>query len=100
MSIIEHGKWTLYTPREPYYKFKDARGILYVKRESDDMDWYEYIYGPPIKEEEDTSDLGERSAAIKKKEAVVEFDPPFETGSVRMIAHNFTGLWVVGAATF
>jgi hypothetical protein len=94
MSVIEHGKWALYTPREAYGKFKGVRGILHAKRESDDKDWYEYIYGPF---KEDAPNKLDENGAIKE-EVPDEFDPPFEARSAKMIAHNFTGQWIVGGA--
>jgi hypothetical protein len=95
MSVIEHGKWALYTPREAYGKFKGVRGILHAKRESDDKDWYEYIYGPF---QEKPAPKFNEDGTPKEEEVIKEYDPPFEARSAKMIAHNFTGLWIVGGA--
>ncbi len=77
MSVIEHGTWIRYKPHEPFGKFKNTSGIVNLKREGDDQDWYAYIYG--------------------------DDGPPFGTNSILMIAHDFTilqGTWVIGPATF
>jgi hypothetical protein len=40
-QIIDHGKWQLYTPdRLPEFA---PPGALFVRRESDGVDWYDYV---------------------------------------------------------
>jgi hypothetical protein len=41
MKILDHGKWIAYEPDVPH---KDAPlNTMYCRRESDGMDWYDYI---------------------------------------------------------
>jgi hypothetical protein len=73
MTVIYHGKWTLYKPQRPYKKFKGTDfNILYTRRDSDYRDWYVYIND----------------------------DKPFKDGSVKMIVRDQGYGWVVGAAVY
>jgi len=42
MNIIDHGKWIPYTPIP--HPANLPKNIAFAKRESDGVDWYEYIY--------------------------------------------------------
>jgi hypothetical protein len=43
MSIIEHGMWERYTPDPSTLKVLYQTNILYVRRTTDNVDWYEYV---------------------------------------------------------
>jgi hypothetical protein len=43
MNIIDHGKWLPYKPAELPYGIPDT--VLFARRESDGVDWYEYSRG-------------------------------------------------------
>lgn len=71
MKIKDHGKWVVYTPRNPV--FPDVLAdIMYAKRESDGVDWYVY------------SDFGKK----------------FDKSTVKVTCYPMDGQWIVGAATF
>jgi len=42
MKIINHGRWVPYKPSKPPGIF--PAWVSYFRRESDDQDWYDYIY--------------------------------------------------------
>jgi hypothetical protein len=46
--MIDHGTWTGYKPVNPPEDF--PMNALYAKRDSDNVDWYEYVRGDHFKE--------------------------------------------------
>jgi hypothetical protein len=44
MNIIDHGEWEVYTPS--VYPSDMPSGVVFMRRKSDLVDWYKYIYQP------------------------------------------------------
>ncbi len=41
MDVLFHGSWSPYTPKKP---LREApRGTMYVKRDKDGLDWYDFV---------------------------------------------------------
>jgi hypothetical protein len=51
MKIIDHGKWIPYKPTKDRWPEGAPLNALFAKRESDGVDWYDYVNPPKEKRE-------------------------------------------------
>jgi hypothetical protein len=49
MKIINHGSWTRYVPDQMPKELPANIGIIFCRRDSDGVDWYQYIHGKTAK---------------------------------------------------
>ena len=75
MGIKDHGFWTRYIPA--VIESNVPRGALFLRRDSDGMDWYEHIHDPvddfgKPKKDEDGNEIRNTSFGIKTVKVVVE----------------------------
>jgi hypothetical protein len=79
MKIIDHGKWIPYKPTKENWPEGAPANALFAKRESDGVDWYEYV-NPP-------KDNKQRM-----------FSENFRDGSVKIafMFHEHQKKWIIG----
>ena len=44
MTIINHGSWTRYVPENAPAALPSGMSVMFCRRDSDGVDWYDYIY--------------------------------------------------------
>ena len=96
MITINHGKWIKYTPDEP----RDGAppSAMYCKRETDNLDWYEFVNGrvEKIEEFKATPQFPTMNSARRRR-----ISTAIAQTSVGAVANpGPEGTWVVGPATY
>src|SRR4051812_26130640 len=78
MSVKDHGKWVSYSP-DPHPEHY-PKNVIFAKRESDGIDWYDYVRGDHFEKDTMKFILEERDGKTCIRTPAVEADRLFPVG--------------------